>query len=260
MSRVPPLTCSTLDGRPYRRRADVEESILHALERPPAEWPAMASRTGEGHLPDEAVVFLMREIRSNDRDNLGRLVHELGLRIARIAKRHAQGFDRDTTFEIVEKVEKQVIDLILAETPSRQSEFLEIAFQKAVERRTINAVAKRKQAPLPLRAAPVEAREDDDEEPERLTERVPDERPNPEEIVSEFEDLGRRPELVRKALNAVKDPRHRDAVILRYLRNWPITDQDPNKPTLARHFGVSGRQIRNWLNDALKAMRAAIGD
>ena len=59
--------------------------------------------------------------------------------------------DRDLeAVEIVWQVENEVGDLALSEIPSRQSEFLEVAFRRAVERRTINAVAKRRNQPLPL--------------------------------------------------------------------------------------------------------------
>jgi DNA-directed RNA polymerase specialized sigma24 family protein len=258
-ARVPPLTSSTGKGEPYKRRTDIEAKIIQALDRPSAEWPAMADATGEGRLPDEALVFLIRAIQNGDRDLLGRLIYSISRRTAGIARHFAQGFDKDTTNGIIWNVEKEIIDLVLVEIPSRQSEFLEVAFRTAVERRTINIVAKQKQHPQPLRRAPAEPPEGE-EEAERLTELVPDERPGPEEILAELEDRTRRPELIKRAMAAVKDPRHLEAVILRHAHGWPITDKDPTKPTLARHFGVSGRQIQNWITDALEAMRAAIGD
>lgn len=254
-ARVPPLTSSTEKGEPYKRRADIEAKILRALERPLAEWAAMAAATGAGRLPDEALVFLIRAIQNGDRDLFGRLINELSRRTARIARHFVQGYDKDTTNEIIWKVEKEIIDLVLVENPSRQSEFLEIAFRTAVERRTINIVAKQKQYPQPLRRAPAEPPEGE-EEAERLTELVP----GPEEILAELEHRTRRPELIKIAVAAVKDPRHREAVILRHVHGWPITDKDPTKPTLERHFGMSGRQIQNWITNALEAMRAAIGD
>ncbi len=212
-----------------------------------------------GRLSNEALVFLIRQIRDGDRDLFGRLVHEVGSRSLRIAEHWAQGFDRDTTDEIVWQVEKEIVDLVLAETPSRQSDFLEMAFGTAVERRTINTVEKRRQFPRPLRTHS-ETITDETTEPEAPTELVPDDRPGPEEIVVQLEDEARRPELIRKALAAVKDPRHVEAVIMRHVHGWPITDKDPTKPTLARHFAKSGRQIQNWINETLEAMRAAIGD
>jgi hypothetical protein len=256
---IPPLSSSTVDGKPYLRHPDVEAEILRARSCPPAEWLALAEKRGNGRLSNEALVFLIRRSRKGDRDLFGRLVHELGDRTVRIAERWAQGFDQDTLEEIVWTVEKQIVDLVLAETSSRQSDFLEVAFGKAVERRTINAVEKRRNSPLPLRHMPASV-SDEETEPERPTELVADERAGPEEIVAELESEAQRPELIRKARAAVKDPRHVEAVILRYVYGWPMVDKDPNKPTLTRHFGKSARQIQNWLADALEAMRAAIGD
>jgi hypothetical protein len=249
----------TEKGEPYKRRTDIEGKILRALERPSAEWTTIAAATGEGRLPDEALVFLIRAIQNGDRDLFGRLIYELSRRTARIARHLAQGFDKDTTDDIIWKVEKEIIDLVLVKIPSRQSEFLEVAFRRAVERRTINIVAKQKQFPRPLHRAPAEPPEGE-EAAERLAELVPDERPGPEEILAELEDRTRRPELIKIALAAVKDPRHVEAVILRHVHGWPITDKDPTKPTLERHFGISGRQIQNWITDALETMRGAIGD
>jgi DNA-directed RNA polymerase sigma subunit (sigma70/sigma32) len=209
-------------------------------------------------LSSETVVFLIRQVRGDDLDLFGRLVGALSGRTARIAKCWAQGFDKGTTEEIVLQVEIKIIELLLAKTPSRQSDFLEVAFGKAVERQTINAVAKRKRSPLALlKHAPAC---DDAAQSERPTEEIEDERPSPEEIFAELEAKIQRPELIKKASAAVTDHRHLEAVILRHVRGWPITDKDTTKPSLARHFGKSEKQIRNWIKDALEAMRAAIGD
>jgi hypothetical protein len=79
-------------------------------------------------------------------------------------------------------------------------------------------------------------------------------------VLLQLADQTKRSILIRRALAAVKDPRHVHAVILRYVRGWPITDKDPTKPTLEKHFGKSARQIQNWITSALEAMRNAIGD
>src|SRR6266851_3035333 len=60
---IPPLTSSTVDGKPYLRHADVEAEILRARSRPPAEWVTLTERRGEERLPNEALVFLVRQIR-----------------------------------------------------------------------------------------------------------------------------------------------------------------------------------------------------
>jgi DNA-directed RNA polymerase specialized sigma24 family protein len=258
-ARVPRLTSLNLRGRPYTRRTDVEVAILHALERPPADWAAMARLKGEERLPDEALVFLVRAIQNENRDLFGSLIDELCRRVARVAKGFAQGFDSNTTDEIVLEVANWVIDMILSKTRSRQSEFLEIAFKTGVKRRTINIVEKYQRRPATLPYLRAES-SDGEEASESLAEQVKDENPGPEAILLHLEDDARRPKLVKDALAAVKDRRHVEAVILRYVRGWPMTDKDSDKPSLVRHFGKSARQIQNWIHDALEAMRAAIGD
>lgn len=254
---VPPLSSSTREGEAYQRHADVEAEIARALARRRADWMAMCQ--GQGRLSNEAIVFLARQTLKDDRDLCGRLIHQLGRAVARIAGRWAQGFDPLTTDEIVWQVETEIIELVLAPTPSRQSEFLEMAFGKAVERRTINAVEKRRHSPMPLGVSRSDS-SDDEPDAERQAERVADKSPDPEQIAAQLEDEIRRRELIKRAYASVKDPRHLEAVILRHVRGWPITDKDPTKPTLVKHFGKSERQIRNWINEGLEAMRAAIGE
>lgn len=257
--RVVPLTCATEEGKPYVRRQDIEDKICEVLRQPVAAWPSLASRKGTGRLPSEVLVCLITVSQAIDADVFGRLVHELGVRMTRIAVHFVQGFDRDTKDEIIWKVEEEVMDLILSDPPCRQGEYLQIAFRNAIEQRTINMVSKRRQFPLPSRYAPAENSEDGEEQ-ESLTDQIADDGPGPEELTALLQDRARRPGLVAAAKAAVKDPRHLEAVILRYARDWPIYDKDPNVPTLARRFGKSPRQIQNWINDALEAMRAAIGE
>lgn len=254
---VPRLQSSTREGMPYQRRADVEAEIAEALGRPQAEWPTMCH--GARRLSNEAIVFLVRRSLNEDRDVCGHLIRHLGRSVAGIAKYWAQGFDSLTTDEIVWQIEIEIVELVLAPTPTRQSEFLEIAFGKAVERRTINAVQKRGHSPMPLRATAGDD-SDDRTEAEGHEESVADEGPLPDEIAAQLQDKARRRELLGRARASVKDPRHLEAVILRHVYGWPFTEKDGSKPSLASHFHKSERQIRNWITDGLEAMRAAIGE
>jgi hypothetical protein len=255
---VPRLRSSTRDGTPYERRADVEAEIAKAMGRPQAEWPTLCH--GPRRLSSEAIVFLVRRSLNENRDACGQLIRHLGKTVAGIAKHWAQGFDPITTDEIVWQVEIEIVELLLAATPTRQSEFLEIAFGKAVERRTINAVQKRRHSPLPLRATSPVTDSDDRTEAEGHEESVADEGPLPDEIAAQLQDKVRRRELLGKARASVKDPRHLEAVILRRVYGWPFNEKDGSKPSLVKHFQKSERQIRNWIADGLEAMRAAIGE
>ena len=239
MSTIPPLTKSKLDGTPYKRRADIEACIAEVLQRPQNEWATIA-----GELPDEALVFIIRQADKNDSNLIGGLVKDLSRRIVNVGRRWAKGFSLVTTEEILLAVETKVIELVFLERPSRQSEYLEIAFANAVKKRTLSEViAQRNQASI--MCPPVE---------ERGQQQPIDDGAGPLEIILKAENA----KLARRALAAVPDERHRQAVVLRHVRGWPLTCSDPTQPSLERHFGMSGRQIQNWITSALEIMRAEI--
>ena len=252
---VPPLAWSTARGKRYQRSPGVEAEIQKMLCLHESEWMAAA-----GDLQNETIVFLIRRIRRGDQEVYGRLFEELSSRIVRMAGRWAQGFDEITTEEIVWSVERQILDLVLTEEPSRKSEFLQVAFGFVVERRTINAVQKYHNSPWARRGQipAVPDDEDNDEEIERPIEFAADEGLDPEGILLEKEDQARRREWIQKAYDAVEDPRQFQALILFCCHGWPITSKDPTKKDLARHFKATPRQIRYWIATALKTVRDAV--
>jgi hypothetical protein len=241
---VPPLTFSGRDGRRYQRRADIETSIAATLRTNPLGWMQDAEA-----LPAEAIVYLIRYISSRDGDIAGNLIFELTQRIYAVARRWAMGFSKTETEEIIHTINQDIIELVLTEKPSRQSEFLEVAFSKTVKRRTLNEVAKVKNSPR-------SSRKNGDSE-NSLGAR--DKHIDALEALLEIQDESRVRELVRKAQEAVRDPRHYEALLLRYGHDWPIDSQDPNQPTLAKRYGVSARQIQNWIANGLENIRIALG-
>jgi hypothetical protein len=251
------LSSSSREGDPYQRRADVELEIARTLAIPRTEWLALCR--GDPRLSNEAIVFLAREAAADNPDLCGQLIHELGRSVAAIAKRWAQGFDPLTTEELVWQVEQEIIECVLTPVATRQSDFLEIAFGKAVERRTINAVSKRRRSPLPLSRTRDDQStgEDSGETP---ADQLADDGPTAEDILVQLQEQSRRRELIRQAIASVKDRRHLEAVVLRHVRGWPMTDSHPNNPSLVRYFGKSDRQIRTWITEGLKALRAAMGE
>jgi hypothetical protein len=254
---VTPLVSVDKAGKPYKRRADVEVVISQMLTRPAEEWVVAAQKTGNGRLPAEALVFLIRALRGSDKNLVGALVNILCRRLLSVARSFAGGFESAEREEILLEVQDQIIELLFARIPTRQTEFLEIAFRKAVQRRTINVVEKMNNRP---ELVVVADKRDDEDAPEHLVESLPEKRPNVQEVLLRLAADAQRSSLVRTALAAVKDRRHVEAVILRYVYDWPITHSDPTQPSLEKHFGKSGRQIQNWIAGALKAMRNAMGD
>jgi DNA-directed RNA polymerase specialized sigma24 family protein len=257
---VPPLTSTKLDGTPYVRHADVTAAIAQALSLPQDQWEEWAARSDATRMPGEVLVFLVKATAGSDRNLFGRLVWQLNLRIEAIAKRWSRGFDPHTTEEVLESVARRVLDIALVTSPTRQSDFLEVAFSKAVKRHTINVVEKRRNAPVSLTAAPHAGDEDDEDDLERPTETVVDEGPPPDELAAKLQDKEKHAVALRLAQGLVKDIRHYQAVILHYQLEWPLSSTDPAKPSLVDYFGVSERQIRNWMKDGRAAIRKALED
>jgi len=229
----------------------VQTEIGRILRLPESDWIAEAK-----DLQNETLVFLTRQIRRADEELYTRLLQELSKRIIRLARRWVRGLDRITAEDIVLKVEIDILEFVLTEKPSRKTDFLEIAFAQAVERRTIDALRKHNNSPMGHRGEILTDATDEDGD---AIERAADDRPGPEAILLQLEDEARRPELLRKACDAVKDPRHVEAAILHYGHGWPITSKDPTKSDLERQFQATPGQIKYWIAAALKAMREAIG-
>ena len=84
---------------------------------------------------------------------------------------------------------------------------------------------------------------------------VPDQRINALEDLLKNEGLA----LLRKAEAKIRDPRHFEALVLRYGYDWPIESEDPAEPTLSKKYNLSPRQIRNWIVSGLETLRVALG-
>lgn len=66
--------------------------------------------------------------------------------------------------------------------------------------------------------------------------------------------------MLRSYVGAISNPKHREAVILRFFQGWPIESNDENRPSLCTHFSRSPRQISTWFTKAYEEVRAAAGD
>jgi len=241
-------------GKPLLRFADVESEILAVLATDPATWSPSA-------LKSETLVYLIRWLwRCNDQQNIGRMIECLGKRIAQIARDFVSGFPPNITDDFAIEIAEEVNLLIFASEPNRRSEFLEVSFRGAIKRRAIN---KREKVKERLKHEVGESSiqtKTTGEEYEGIIASHSDGQPNPGEIALLVEAQRLLPEQIRKALAAVSNPLHREAVILHHLRGWQISSSDNAIPTLSTHFDKSPRQIQNWLKGAMKQMRTALGE
>jgi hypothetical protein len=258
--RVEPLTKCRMDGRPYVRRPDVEEQICRVRETDPATWPGLAKALpgSDERLKSETIVHLVRILRRRGESTIaGHLIEQLSKRAVKITMTWAKGFDQTTTEEIVYEVDGRSIEFILAETPTRQSEFLEVAFATAVKRRTLRRVVQLQNQPRTYQfARPSDVGDGSDGTATNPLEATPDGEPSPEEVAIAWETS----DVLRRCVGAITNPKHREAVILRFVVGWPISTNDESKPSLCSHFGRSARQITNWFAEAYKEVRAAAGD
>lgn len=253
--RVGPLTLTAKkSGELYVRHADVDAEIAELLETDPSTWMPKS-------LKSETLVHLVRGVRPNiDVDLIGKIVRELGRRIVRIAKDFASGLSEFEADEFAADVAVKVNCLIFALVPSRQSEFLEVSFRYCVKRHSLKERVKvderRSHVLAESSVASAQSREDGG----GIVASLADDEPGPEGLTMEAELKRLAPETVQRALAAITNPLHREAVILHFLRDWPIKSNDPQIPTLSTHFGMSGRQIQNWITAAKEEMRTALGD
>jgi len=241
-------------GKPYTRYRDVESEILAVLATDPATWTPHA-------LKSETLVYLIRWLwRCNDQKNIGRMIDCLGRRIAQIARDFASGLPPHVAEDFAIEIAEEVNVLIFASKPSRQSEFLEVAFRRAIKRRAINKRSKiDERMSHEVNESMIQTKETG-EDNEGIIASHADGEPDPGEKALLAEAQRLQPEQIRSALAAVSNPHHREAVILHHLQEWQIFSNDSAIPTLSTHFKKSPRQIQNWLKAAMKQMRSALGE
>lgn len=253
--QVSPLTqTAKKSGDLYVRHADVEAEIAELLKNDPSTWTPKS-------LKSETLVHLVRWVRpNNDVELIGKIIRELGRRVARIAKDFASGLTEFEAEEFAADIAAKVNCLIFAPAPSRQSEFLEVSFRYCVRRHSLKERAKVDERKAHVLAESSVASAQSGVDGDGIVASLADDLSGPEDLAMEAELKRLGPERVQRALAAITNPLHREAVILHFLKDWPIKSNDPQIPTLSTHFGMSGRQIQNWITAAKEEMRTALGD
>jgi hypothetical protein len=248
LAQVEPLTSKTADGKPYERSASVQAEISRTLALHSPEWLRQAP-----DLQNETLLYLIRRTRDRDQELYGGLMQVLSKRIHRLARSRLRAFDKFTAEELILQVEIEIIEVVLAKTPSLRSEFLEIAFAAAVIERTWKAIRAHKRSPAGDRGdISPGATDEDSDEIERPIELVPDGRAGPEAIALESAQWD-------KVRALVKDPRQADAVILHFRDEMPIRSSDSNELDLMRYFNASEGQVRYLLRAGKKVIRRLFG-
>lgn len=251
LAYVRPLTAIRPNGNPYVRFPETEAEI--------AEMLCLSHSQRMARAPDcchECITYLIRDIRGRKRKLFSCFVGELTKRVNRIAGAFARGIDAASKEHILWRVEERIFELVLIETPTLKSDFLEVAFGLAVARITNDEVVRHNRSAFGWRRDVLDSSADvDDEENEQLIKEVADNRPGPEAILLQSADEKTRAKAYWKACRAVKNPQQLEAVRLHYCEGMPIESDDPDAPDLVRYFNATARQVRRWIAKALKQMR-----
>lgn len=256
-----PLTRTKKSGEPYRRPPDVEAQLETLLRASVAEQLTSAvatdSRAPE-YLKDECLVYLIREAAlAEDAERYSTLMTSLLKRCTRGIERklRALGVADDDVADVYGEIILAMMSAILAADGS--GEFYQVRFRRALRFQLLKTYdwyalrqrrAKREQPLDSLEGATDEG----DEAAGTLAEVL-------ESTDTVAEDAERRM-FTSQALDAIRDPRHREAFVLHHFYDWPIEAIDPREPSISQRFDRTPRMVRNWLRTAdreLAAWRAA---
>lgn len=246
--RAAPLTCFQKNGEPYTRHDGVEDEIARALGMPPTAWCEHSWRI-------ETLAHLIRLRRGdNDPQVFGKLTNRFFERVKPIVDCWSKGYGVADSEEIQIAVANSLGDLLSETPPSRTAEYLEIDAATVVQQVTLRAIGTNRPKAWKFQSTD----RDEDGQYTQTVDRLESESLGPVEqlIAKEDEEAGG----TLRFLDAVTDPRHREAFILFHLYNWPLKESRDGAPTLCEKFKMSDRQIRNWINTAIKQIRAAYGD
>jgi len=224
------------------------------LSLPRTRWIGEA-----GNLQNETLVFLVRRTHRVNDEVCGRILQELRNRIPGLAWKRITGLDEVAREEVVMNVEIEILQVALSTEPSRDTDYLEIAFAQAIDRLTVEAIRKQGRSPMGHRCQIVAKSKDEDCVRIKELERIPDQGLGPADTLLNLEANDYRHRLLQKACHAVKDSRRLEAVILHYGHGVPIVSTRRGQKSLERHFRKDPRQIKYWIATALEQMRAVLG-
>nr|WP_314092331.1 hypothetical protein [uncultured Shinella sp.] len=252
LKRPVPLTQRKLNGEPYTRFADVESQITEVIQSPISEW-ARIKFSDTKRWKTQTLVYLARHAVSEEQV-FGLLLVEILRRASKVLGYLDKVFD-PTTLEVIDaELAKMLAALIVIEIPTRTSEYLEIDFKGKVKQLANKVAGRYKAHPAPNQIL-ISSKHGDRPDPLGA---IPSD-DTPYSLLAAKTDRG----VLRRLLRAVTDPRHRKAFILRKMRNWPMYDDDPNTPSVLRHFGLRSdqrRTVQYWITRAEDQMREAYGE
>lgn len=239
---IRPLTRARRDGTPYTREPEVEAQVRALSGIGPRERQrriGLADRTQNEFLREETLVYLLREHdRQGDPDPAWQLAEILVGRVAgHVARKLARWrFRPEDIAECAQDLFGELRTALFDHGPA--GEFWEVRFWVCLDRRLWN-LAEKQQA---MRDSELRLDERDEGGEDPLAQ-IADTAPGPE-IRAEW----------REALTLLTE-NERLALYLRTVEGLPEESEDPDRPSIARVLGVTGRTVRNYLRRAEDKLR-----
>jgi hypothetical protein len=247
-----PLTRTRRDsGAPYRREADVEAQARDLLGLGERARQARLFGSYAGNDPDrpreETLVYFVRDYAlKGDADTAWRLTELLVERIAghvqrKLARWRLPAEQQD---DCMRDLVAALCEAVFDHGPS--AEFWEVRFWVCLDRRLWGLVEKRQQT------LDAEIRPGDDEGD------AEDSAAGGEGVFARIADAGPGPEALAEYKEAIAllAENERLAVYLRYVEGLPEESEDPNRESVAKILGVTGRSVRNYLRRAEAKLRS----
>jgi hypothetical protein len=255
--KIRALKARKLDGTLYRRRESVDAEIAEMLDLRQSDRAARLPV-----MQPETLVYLIRRMVLSRKPVYGLFVQELNRRITRITKSHTRELPMVVRQDIATTVEIDIVTLVLSTKSLRKTEILEVAFARAVEKRTLNIVRNYERSPWSRKAdilPPPSDEFDEEDEIERPIELAADDRDGPEALAIQNLENARKVQIVQTAYAAVKDPGDLNALKLHVEDGLPICSKDPGKPSVVSETGESRGRINYRVSRAIRQIRKALG-
>ena len=240
------LTRVRKDGAPYSREPHAEAQIrrlCRITERERRACCAINDRNHPDFVGEEALVYCLRAYHAQgDTERAWHIAEQLTERVAGHIRRKL-GRWRLTT-EDAEECARDLFAALYEALFDREqtAEFWEVRFWVCLDRRLWNLIEKR-QATADQEWHGAE-RDTEEREADDPLLHLPDTQPGPEELLEQREALALLTETERLALYLCR------------VEGWPEESDDPERPSVARALGVTGRTVRNYLRRAEAKLRA----
>lgn len=257
---VRPLTRRNSEGVAYERTAEVNGQIRAALALEPRavlERARIRSHKAPGYLREECLIYLIREYLRRGSVRVakqlseilhGRCARSVNDRLRALGPQHVE----DAFNDVMKGLYERIYDL-----EDDRGDYFQVRFWVALPR-----LATKTFSQYVERLARAKAKEKGAGGPSIIPGTEGDEEGGPDPV-SDVEEPGIPVEELpglTEGLNAIKNPRHRIAFVLRFFGRVQVESKDSDEPTISKYFGKTPRAIRNWLKQAEKDLEEWRGE